>query len=150
MEDHRRSGWYLIGGFPLGAGATLMVTWIVAVATHSEVDKPPLLGWPSYLAAGLIVGGFVLILAVMNDWWPFGWRKRRQAVPDAPSQPINMDKFNELREATRPAPLSDPVTASENRIYRYNEEVLKAHRLPQNAATASVMPLPKTSEQDRG
>lgn len=31
---------------------------------------------------------------------------------DASSPPINMDKFSELRESTRPAPLSDPATAS--------------------------------------
>jgi len=80
MEDHRRNGWYLIGGVPMTAGAALFVGWLIAVQSHDQSGRPPLWGWPSILAAVLMVVGFVLIIAVMNDWWPFSFRKNQRTL----------------------------------------------------------------------
>jgi hypothetical protein len=62
------------------AGAALFVGWLIAVQSHDQSGRPPLWGWPSILAAGLVVVGFVLIIAVMNDWWPFSFRKNQRTL----------------------------------------------------------------------
>jgi hypothetical protein len=77
MEDHRRNGWFLIGGVPVTAGVTLLVGWVIAVQSHEKVGRPALWSWPSYLAVALAAVGVLLIFAVMNEWWLFSFHSHQ-------------------------------------------------------------------------
>jgi hypothetical protein len=64
--EHRRNGWYVLGGGMIAAGATWLASWGVAVASTSQ----SLDFWApgSYVATGVTAAGAFIVLQVMYDW----------------------------------------------------------------------------------
>lgn len=104
MEEHRRNGWYWLGAAPMTAGAALAVGWLISVDS-AHPPRPQFWGAPAYIAIGLIAVGFLVIMAVMNDWPPFG----RQ--PKAISRPAPTPRSP--RAAGRPKMVLDAAVESE-------------------------------------
>ncbi len=80
MEEHKRNGWYLLGGLPMTGGVALAVGWLIAVES-AKSPRPQYWEAPAYIAVGLVGVGFLLVLAVMYEWHPkrfLAWLKKRR------------------------------------------------------------------------
>ncbi len=128
-----------ITGCRTGGGGRRSLPWVLGifvtvwgVVTFVTEHNGWRTGWSLFVAAlGLIV---ILVFEMVRT----KIRHKRGLVspgsnpngsaPQGRKQPHNMDSFNELREATRPSPLTDPVTAFENRLERFNEGVVWKHQ----------------------
>jgi hypothetical protein len=66
--EHRRNGWYVLGGGMIAGGVAWLAAWGVAVA--SAGPPHPLRFWDaaSYVAAGVGLAGSLVVLTVMYDW----------------------------------------------------------------------------------
>lgn len=68
MLEHRRNGWYLLGGSMITGGMAWLAAWGVAVASSSAPNSLHFLDAATYIAAGIVVVGLLVVLAVMYDW----------------------------------------------------------------------------------
>jgi hypothetical protein len=68
VQEHRRAGWYGIGGTLSGLAALWLVGWAIAVSQSSPPHKLHYLVPVTYIAIALFVAGLVLVLAIMYDW----------------------------------------------------------------------------------
>jgi hypothetical protein len=68
VEEHRRAGWYGLGGTLSGLGGLWLVGWGVAVLQSSPPHQLHFLVPVTYIAIALLAGGILLVLAVMFDW----------------------------------------------------------------------------------
>jgi hypothetical protein len=85
MEEHKRNGWYLLGGVPTTAGVGLAVGWYVAVLSSRAPGKLTFWTLPAYLAAGLITVGVLLVLSVMYEVGPAVAHRRTTQAPKVAS-----------------------------------------------------------------
>ena len=76
MQEHRRNGWYVLGGSLIAGGTAWLAAWGVAVASAGPSHSLQYWAAASYAAAGVVVTGSLIVLAVMYDWparvpWPY-------------------------------------------------------------------------------
>ena len=94
----RHLGWIAACGVPgVLAGSAMIAYWLAAADPTRELPLWPL--WPLGLATALCL---YMVFAPLIHAPPFR-RKREPAT--LPTQQLNMDKFHQLREATRPPDL---------------------------------------------
>jgi hypothetical protein len=135
--------WLDQGWSPFRVTYSVMATLIFAVTLYGYASHPHHPGGLWYALGAAVIFAIWAVTEMLR------WRIRHNRLKDqlarkdaplaaAPSQPVNMDGFVELREATRPAPLSDPVTASENRIKRADHEIRSRLR-EENEATGETI-----------
>jgi hypothetical protein len=68
VQEHRRNGWYVLGAALIAAGAAWLAAWGVAVDSASPPHALQYWVPASYVAAGLVAAGFLVVVAVMYDW----------------------------------------------------------------------------------
>lgn len=68
VQEHRRNGWYVLGGSMLAGGTAWLAAWGVAVASAGPPHSLQYWVAGSYAAAGVMAGGSLIVLAVMYDW----------------------------------------------------------------------------------
>jgi hypothetical protein len=66
--EHRRNGWFLLGGSMIAGGVAWLAAWGVAVASAGPPHSLRYWDWPSYAATGVVVAGLLIVFAVMYDW----------------------------------------------------------------------------------
>ena len=76
--EHRRNGWYLLGGGMIAAGTAWLASWGAAVGSASPPRSLQYWVPASYGAVGLIIAGFLAVFAVMYDL-PARLRRRGEA-----------------------------------------------------------------------
>ena len=68
MLEHRRNGWYLLGGSMIAGGVAWLAAWGVAVASAGPPHSLQFWSAASFVAAGVAIIGSLVVLAVMYDW----------------------------------------------------------------------------------
>jgi len=73
--EHRRNGWYVLGGAMIAAGLGWLGAWGAAVGSSGPPHPLRYLVLATYVAAGVALAGVLIVLAVMYDWfvrlpWP--------------------------------------------------------------------------------
>jgi hypothetical protein len=68
VQEHRRNGWYVLGGALMAAGVAWLAAWGVAVGSAKPPGSVQYLVPASYVAIGVVVIGFLVVVAVMYDW----------------------------------------------------------------------------------
>lgn len=68
MQDHRRVGWYTLGGALSALGGAWLVAYLVACLQSSAPHKLHYWVPVTFAAIALVVVGIVIIFAVMYDW----------------------------------------------------------------------------------
>lgn len=67
MLEHRRNGWYVLGGGMTAAGVAWLAAWGVAVASSGPPHPLHFLNAASLVAAGVSIVGLFIVFAVMYD-----------------------------------------------------------------------------------
>jgi hypothetical protein len=75
MGDHRRTGWYWVGGVIMGVGGAIFAGWYVAGVTGAT--KAAVLSTPTYVAIAFFVIGAGIVTATMRGFLPMAKRKKK-------------------------------------------------------------------------
>ena len=77
MGDHRRNGWYSIGGVTTGVGGAIFAGWYIAV--NSAGPHRGMLAAPTYVALAFFVIGSGIVAATMRGLLPMAKRKKKKS-----------------------------------------------------------------------
>ena len=84
MQEHRRNGWYVLGGAMITLGLGWLGAWGVAVYSSGPPHPLRYLVPATYVFAGVALAGILIVLAVMYDWFarlPWWPRSRETGLP---------------------------------------------------------------------
>jgi hypothetical protein len=95
MGDHRRTGWYWLGGIVAGVGGAIFAGWYIAVS--SGTTKRPVLSAPFFVGVAIVAVGLAILFATMAGRLP------RRARPVAKKSKPKKQKSPSLTQPSLPA-----------------------------------------------